>query len=123
MTMTMILHLIFYSVITATTISTIHPCYVKSYLEVLNLRDCLNSSIQIETTYCRGYCYSKDYLIYDWQSEAIPYRHQHYIRCCSPNITISREIKVICNDKQQRIIKYPFVQQCQCKFCIDDCVS
>ncbi|CAF3405842.1 unnamed protein product [Rotaria sp. Silwood1] len=122
MAIAMMLHLIFYIVVTAK-ISKIHPCYMETSIEVLNIRDCLNTSIQIETRYCRGSCYSQDYLIYDWQSEGKSYRHQHHIHCCSPNITISRELKVMCNDKQLRIIKYPFVQQCQCKSCTNDCIS
>ncbi|CAF1015605.1 unnamed protein product [Rotaria sordida] len=76
--------------------------------KISNLRNCLNISIQIKTTYCRSYYYSKGYLIYDWQSGRTPYRHQRYIHYCSPNIIISREIKIICNDKQLRIVKYPF---------------
>jgi hypothetical protein len=104
-----------------TGISKLHPCYIENYVETLNFRDCLNSPIEIETTRCRGQCYSEDFLVYDWQSEPTPYRHKHYIHCCTPNITTSREIQLLCNNKQQRIIKYPFVTGCECKLCTDNC--
>jgi hypothetical protein len=103
------------------TISRIHPCYVENYIETFHFRDCLNSPFEIETTRCRGQCYSEDFLVYDWQLEPTPYRHKHYIHCCSPNMTIPREIQLICNNKQRRIVKYPYVTRCECKLCTDNC--
>jgi hypothetical protein len=117
----LILLAVFYLMLMTTTRSRIHPCYIESYIETLNIRNCLNTPIEIETTRCRGQCYSEDFLIYDWQSEPTYYRHKHYIHCCSPNMTIPREISIICYNKQQQIIKYPFVTRCNCKSCTDSC--
>src|SRR5689334_5819361 len=117
-----ILLLVFYSTVATTTImSKIHPCYIESYIETLNIRDCLNTPIEVETARCRGQCYSEDFLIYDWQFEPTHYRHKHHIHCCSPNMTIPREISILCYNKQQRIIRYPFVARCECKLCSDNC--
>lgn len=113
--------LVFYSLVTVTIMSKIHPCSIESYIEPLNVRDCLITPIEIETTRCRGQCYSEDFLIYDWQSEPTHYRHKHQIHCCSPNMTVSREIPIICYNKQQRFIKYPIVTRCNCKLCSDKC--
>ena len=77
-------------------IPVIHPCQIESYTETVNLRNCLNTPISIKTTRCRGQCYSEDFLIYDWQYAPKHYRHKHYIHCCSPNITISHEIQILC---------------------------
>ncbi|CAF1114667.1 unnamed protein product [Adineta steineri] len=112
---------VLYSSIMATTTSNIHPCYMETYNETLNIRNCLDSPIEIETTRCRGQCYSEDFLIHDWQSESTSYRHNHRIHCCIPNMTIPRQILVICNNQQQRIINYPSVTRCDCKSCTDNC--
>jgi hypothetical protein len=123
MTTSIILLFIFFETLTVITMSKFHPCYTESYMETLKLQDCLNAPMEIETSRCRGQCYSEDYLIYDWQSETTPHRHIRHIHCCSPNITIPRQIQVICNNKQRRIIKYPFVTQCKCKLCTDNCTD
>jgi hypothetical protein len=91
-------------VITATAkLSRLHPCYVEPYTEIVHIRDCLNIPIKIETTRCRGQCYSEDFLIY----EPSYYQHKHHLHCCSPNITTHQEIQVLCDDDQQRLISYP----------------
>jgi hypothetical protein len=122
-TINIFLLLFYLIVITKATMPRIHPCSVESYIETLKIRDCLNIPLEIETTRCRGQCYSEDFLIYDWRSEPTHFRHQHHIHCCSPNMTIAREISILCYNKQERIIKYPFVKQCQCKLCTDNCVG
>ncbi|CAF3084552.1 unnamed protein product [Rotaria socialis] len=122
--MTVTLHLIFYAaLLAAIMISRTYQCHLEFHTELLHLSGCLNTSIEIETTYCQGYCSSQDYLIYDWQSESRPYRHQHNITCCSPKMTVSREMKVLCDDRQPRIIKYPLVIRCQCRACTEICIS
>ncbi len=118
MTSRIILLLIYYSIIMST---TIHPCHIETYIETLNIRDCLMTPIEIETTRCLGQCYSEDFLIYDWQSEPTFYRHKHQIHCCSPNMTIPHDIPIVCSNKQQRLIQYPFITRCNCKLCNDIC--
>ena len=121
MTSTIILRvLLCSSILTIATMSRIHPCYIEPYSETFILRDCSTRPIEIETTRCRGQCYSEDFLVYDWQAEPT-YRHKHQIQCCSPNTTISREIPIVCSNKQQRFITYPFVTRCNCKLCTDSC--
>ena len=107
--------------ITLTMLSKLHPCQLETYIETVNIRDCLSTPMEIETTRCRGQCYSEDFLVYDWQSEPFFYRHQHQIHCCSPNATIRREISIVCANQQQRLIDYPLVTRCDCKFCTDHC--
>lgn len=123
MNMTVILHLVFYLAITTAIISKSHQCYLEYHKQVLSIPDCLNTGIEIETTSCGGNCYSTDFLVHDWRSESKPYRHQRNINCCSPNATISREIRLLCNDKRQRIIKYPLVIKCKCQSCPNDCIG
>ena len=104
-----------------TMLSKISPCFVESYIETVTIRDCLSTSMEIETTRCRGQCYSEDVLVYDWQAEPFFYRHQQQVHCCSPNATIRREIPIVCSNQQQRLIDYPVVTRCHCKFCTDQC--
>jgi len=118
MTSIIVLLLICYSIIMK---QTIHSCSIESYIEIFNIRDCLMTPIEIETTRCRGQCYSEDFLIYDWQSEPRFYRHKHQIHCCSPNMTISREISILCYNKQPRLFKYPSITRCDCKLCTETC--
>ncbi len=123
MTTINILLFVFYLIVTTISMSRVHSCYTEPYIETLHIRDCLTSPIEIETTRCRGQCYSQDFLIYDWKSEPLHYRHQHHIYCCSPNTTVTQEIQILCYNKQQRTIKYPSVKQCDCKLCTDNCVG
>jgi hypothetical protein len=113
-----ILQLIVYSILT---VSAFAPCSIESYLERLNIRDCLITPIEIEVTRCHGQCYSEDFLIYDWKSEPTYYRHKHSMHCCSPNITIPRQIPILCYNNQQRTIQYPIVTRCECKLCPKNC--
>jgi hypothetical protein len=99
----------------------VHECAVQSYNETIHLRDCPNNPVQIEATRCLGQCYSEDYLIYDWREERTHYRHQHQLKCCTPNMTISQDIQVTCKNQQQQIITYPVVMRCECKLCTGAC--
>jgi hypothetical protein len=99
----------------------IHHCQVESYIEKIHIRNCLNTSLSIKTTRCRGQCYSEDYLIYDWQYAPAHYRHKHSLHCCSPNNTKSHQTQILCENKQLKTIQYRIVTQCECKLCTDSC--
>jgi hypothetical protein len=101
----------------------IHPCRVESYEETIQIRDCSNSSIVIQTARCRGQCYSEDLLIYDWQYPPKHYRHQHRLDCCSPNRTSTHTTQMMCHNRQLRTIHYQIVIDCDCKSCSDKCVE
>lgn len=125
--MTRIFNLIFFlihltSLITSKN-SPIHHCQVEPYTEIINLRTCLNSSISINTTRCREQCYSEDSLIHDWQYAPTYYRHKHLLHCCLPNNTKSHETRILCDNKQLKIIKYQIVTKCQCKSCSNRCLD
>ena len=102
---------------------TISHCQVESYTEKLNLRNCLNTPISINTTRCRGQCYSEDFLIYDWQHAPGYYRHKHRLHCCSPNSSSSYENQILCENKQFKTIQYRIITQCECKLCTDRCLE
>ncbi|CAF0820205.1 unnamed protein product [Rotaria sp. Silwood1] len=102
---------------------TIHNCQVEPYTETINLQNCLNTPLSIETTRCRGQCYSQDYLVYDWQYAPTHYRHIHHLHCCSPKNTKAHEIQIMCENKKPRTIQYRIVTQCECKKCNDRCME
>lgn len=99
----------------------LHRCSTEIYVENVTIHDCLNEPIEFEMARCRGQCYSEDYLIYNWQSLAKPYRHQHRMYCCTPKQTYSRSVSFVCQNKQIRQIEYPFITHCDCKLCSDPC--
>ncbi|UJR28128.1 hypothetical protein I4U23_009384 [Adineta vaga] len=98
-----------------------HDCGVESYNETVYLRNCLNYSISIQTTRCRGHCYSEEHLVYDWRHTSGQHRYKHNVHCCSPSATKSHETHVLCQNKQFQAIKYYLVTQCECKRCSDRC--
>ncbi|UJR21314.1 hypothetical protein I4U23_024405 [Adineta vaga] len=106
---------------TTTALTGIRSCHVESYISSLNFRNCLHTPVNIKATRCNGHCYSEEYLTDDWETDSIPYRYHRMIHCCSPNVTITHQISVICNNKQRRIIEYPIITHCECKSCTNNC--
>ena len=100
-----------------------HHCQVESFTDSVQLPDCSTKAIPIETTHCRGQCYSEDSLIYDWQYVPTHYRHQRRMTCCSPNHTIPYEKRITCDNRQLRTLQYRIITRCDCRTCSDKCVE
>ncbi|CAF3329350.1 unnamed protein product [Rotaria socialis] len=101
-----------------------HHCQVEPYTETIYLQNCRSQPIKIDTTRCRGQCYSEDLLIYDWQNAPTHYRHKRHLFCCSPTNTEAQEIRVTCeNENEPQTVKYRFVISCECKPCNDRCTE
>ncbi|CAF0870246.1 unnamed protein product [Adineta ricciae] len=117
----LLLILIFSVHIITLTSSAVQQCQVEIYNETLYFRHCLDHSISIQTTRCRGQCYSEEELVYDWEQASTYRRYKHNLHCCVPTTTEAHETLVRCQNKQFQTVRYRLVTQCECKPCGDKC--
>lgn len=118
-----LVHLLLYLLIhlTISLTSKSPHCQLEFYTEKFHLANCSNTSISINSTRCRGQCYSEDLLVYDWQSEPGYYRHQQSFHCCFPNASESHTREIHCENQQMKYIHFQLITQCLCKSCDDRC--